>query len=271
MERELTPLPRELAARAESGTLAHAYILAGEDGPAEALGRSLAAAMVCTGTEEKPCGLCRNCRKALGDIHPDVIHLAPEEGKDFTVAQARALRTDAYITPNEGARKVYVLHQAQRMNLQAQNALLKVLEEGPRYAAFLLLTDNAQSFLPTIQSRCETVRVHPAGAGGERDPAWEELAQALLGDDPWARLSWCVPREKDKREETLALWEGTRGVLLERAAGKDRKKAAALAQGLGELEAKLAQNVNAGALWGALYALADQAGGTYTNERTSMP
>lgn len=262
------PLPQELAARAAAGTLAHAYILAGEAGRTEALGLSLSAALVCSGGGARPCGTCRDCRKALGGIHPDVARLAPEEGKDFTVAQARALRADAYVTPNEAERKVYLIQDAQRMNPNAQNALLKVLEEGPRYAAFLLLTDNAEALLPTIRSRCETVRVAGTAEGTQAGGEGAALAEALLGDDPWARLAWCVPHEKDKREDTLELWEGARQALLAQAGGKKRKKAAALAQGLGELAAQLRQNVNPGALWGALYALADQAGGTYTNERT---
>lgn len=271
MTGSLCPLPRSLALRAAEGTLAHAYIVAGEREETQTLALSLAAALVCSGVGERPCGACRDCRKVLGGIHPDVSHIAPEEGKDFTVAQARTLRSDCYITPNEGARKVYVIHDAQRMNPNAQNALLKVLEEGPRYAAFLLLTDNAQALLDTIRSRCEVIRAAAPNAGAERDPAQEALAEVLLGEDGWARLAWCVPHEKDKREDVLALWEGARQILLEKATGKNGKKAAVLAQGLGDLAAKLRQNVNGGALWGALYALADQAGGTYTNERTEKP
>lgn len=251
MGERFTPLPPDLAARAQGGRLAHAYILMGRE--AGELARSLSAAMVCTGAA-RPCGACRACRKVLGGVHPDVITLAPEEGKDFTVAQARALRADAYVTPNEGERKVYVLENAQRMNQNAQNALLKVLEEGPRYAAFLLLTENPDALLPTVRSRCECVR---AGGQSDREDEGEagELARLLLGRDPWARIQWCVPREKKGREETLALWETTRRLLTETGGG-DRRRAAQLAVGLGELLGQARQNVSTGTLWGALYALA---------------
>ena len=255
-------LPGDLAARAAAGTLAHAYIISGGQEERTALAQALAAALVCSGAEERPCGQCRDCRKAAAGIHPDIVSLAPEEGKDFTVAQARALRADCYITPNEARRKVYLVQDAQRMNPNAQNALLKVLEEGPAYAAFLLLADNAQALLATIRSRCEGIRAADSSAAAGHTPAQEKLAEVLLGEDSWARLTWCVPREKDRREDVLELWEGARECLVERATGKSRKKAAALAQGLGELIAQLRQNVNAGALWGALYALADRAGGT---------
>ena len=76
-------------------------------------------------------------------------------------AQIRALRADAYIRPNEAGRKVYLLERAHTMNPSAQNAMLKLLEEGPPYAAFLLLTENAAALLPTVRSRCETLTLSP--------------------------------------------------------------------------------------------------------------
>lgn len=75
--------------------------------------------------------------------------------------QVRALRSDAYIRPNEGERKVYILEGADRMNASAQNAMLKLLEEGPAYAAFLLLSENAGGILETVRSRCETLTLDP--------------------------------------------------------------------------------------------------------------
>ena len=124
--------------------LSHAYILSGPAGSGRhVLARQLAAAMLCTGTGERPCGRCVPCQKAAKGIHPDLSVIAgPEEGKPITVDQVRALRADAYIRPNEGERKVYLLEHADRMNPSAQNAMLKLLEEGPAYAAFLLLAEN---------------------------------------------------------------------------------------------------------------------------------
>lgn len=150
------PLKEQFSARMKGRGLSHAYLISGPAGAGKrTLARLLAAAMVCTGPEA-PCGVCPGCKKALGGIHPDVI-LAGEADKGLTVNQARALRADAYIRPNEGVRKVYILQNAQAMNAAAQNALLKLLEEGPAYAAFLLLTENPGAVLPTIRSRCETL------------------------------------------------------------------------------------------------------------------
>ena len=87
------------------------------------------------------------------------------------MAQVRALRADAYIRPNEAERKVYILENAQTMNASAQNAMLKLLEEGPAYAAFLLLTDNAAALLPTVRSRCEHLP-SPPSPSGRRSSGW---------------------------------------------------------------------------------------------------
>lgn len=164
-------LKRQLSAQAAGRGLSHAYLISGPAGSGKrTLARLMAAALVCGGAGERPCGVCPHCRKALGGIHPDIITIG-DDGKDIAVAQARFLRSDAYIRPNEAERKVYVVQNAQTMNASAQNAILKLLEEGPAYAAFLLLTDNPGALLPTIRSRCEGLSLSPVTV---------EEAQAVL-------------------------------------------------------------------------------------------
>ncbi len=156
-----TALKEQLSAQEKGRGLSHAYLISGPVGSGKrTLARLLSAAMVCTGSPEKPCGSCPGCKKAFGGIHPDVIQVG-EDGKDISVGQAREARSDAYVRPNEGERKVYIFHNAQNMNPSAQNALLKLLEEGPAYAAFLLLTENPGSVLSTIRSRCENLALTP--------------------------------------------------------------------------------------------------------------
>ena len=155
------PLKRQLEGEQAHRGLSHAYILAGPAGSGKrTLADLLSAALVCSGGGEAPCGVCPSCKKALAGIHPDVITVEPQ-GRELVVAQIRDLRSDAYIRPNEAERKVYRIYQAQTMNDSAQNALLKLLEEGPAYAAFLLLADNAAALLPTIRSRCQTLTLSP--------------------------------------------------------------------------------------------------------------
>ena len=159
-----TALKEQLSAQEKGRGLSHAYLISGPAGSGKrTLARLLSAAMMCVGGGEKPCGSCPACKKVFGGIHPDVIQVG-DDGKDITVAQARQARSDAYIRPNEGERKVYLFHNAQNMNPAAQNALLKLLEEGPAYAAFLLLTENPGSVLSTIRSRCEGAALTPVTA-----------------------------------------------------------------------------------------------------------
>ncbi len=156
-------IKQQLAHREGGRGLGHAYIISGAKGSGKhTLAGLIAAAMVCQQNgENRPCGTCAPCRKAASGIHPDIVTIAGAEGKPISVDQVRALRTDAHIRPNEAQRKVYLLERADRMNQSAQNAMLKLLEEGPAYAVFLLLAENGGGLLSTIRSRCETLNLLP--------------------------------------------------------------------------------------------------------------
>ena len=167
--------------------LSHAYLITGgsEKSRADWAGR-LAAAYLCEG-EQAPCGRCRHCRKAASGAHPDLIRISPLEGKrEISVDQIRTLRTDAYIRPNEGKR--------------AQNALLKVLEEGPGYTAFLLLAAEPGSLLETVRSRCENMILQPEEeqADPELMKKAEKLAQLLLTGDELAVAEGLTALEQEK-------------------------------------------------------------------------
>ena len=149
--------------------LPHACLISGVTGSGKhTLAGLVAAAMVCQEEQEnkRPCRRCGQCKKVLSGIHPDVKLISgPGEGKPITVDQIRDLRADAYIRPNEGRRKVYILENAGDMRAEAQNAMLKLLEEGPEYAAFLLLSENPGAVLETIRSRCEQFPLAPVSLG----------------------------------------------------------------------------------------------------------
>lgn len=183
------PLKRQLELETARRGLSHAYILSGPAGSGKrTLAGLLAAALVCDRRGGAlPCLSCAGCRKAEGGIHPDIVRVG-DDGKDISVAQVRALRADAYIRPNEAERKVYILENAQTMNASAQNAMLKLLEEGPDYAAFLLLAENGSVVLETVRSRCEELELTPVPLNDCRsylaarfpDKPEEEREQAAL-------------------------------------------------------------------------------------------
>ena len=135
--------------------LPHACVL--ESGTAEermALAKDLAKALVCKSGVNRPCNTCDACRKADGGNHPDILFVGPENGrKTISVETVRNMRDNAYVLPNEADRKVYIIDPADTMQDYAQNALLKILEEPPSYATFLLLCTTKASLLPTVLSR----------------------------------------------------------------------------------------------------------------------
>ncbi len=190
--------------------LSHAYLITGGGADSRAaLVKRLTAAYLCQG-ERPPCGRCRACRKVESGAHPDVSRTAPPPDKqEITVDQIRALRADAYVRPNEGRRKVYVIDPADAMNPAAQNALLKVLEEGPAYAAFLLAADRPGKLLDTVRSRCELLSLPPDEDPPDRSLAERaaSLAELLLGGDELACAQTMVELElsKPKAEELSAL------------------------------------------------------------------
>lgn len=134
--------------------VSHFYLISGPEGSGKkTLARLLAAASVCTGGQ-KPCLSCAHCRKVMAGTHPDFITVDDPEKKHVPVELIRNARADIFIQPNEASRKVYLFPRAQDMRTEAQNALLKILEEPPAYGVFILLTDNSEKMLPTVRSRC---------------------------------------------------------------------------------------------------------------------
>ena len=144
----------------EASRLSQSYIIAAPSvDDCDAQAARLAARAVCSGAEPKPCGKCRDCRKAAAGIHPDIINvrrMTDDKGRpkrEIMVDQVRDMAADASILPNEAERKVYVIHEAELMNESAQNALLKIIEEPPAQVVFLLTCNNRARVLPTILSR----------------------------------------------------------------------------------------------------------------------
>jgi DNA polymerase-3 subunit delta' len=146
----------------ESDRLGHAYVFVGPRGVGRApAALALAASVNCP---DGGCGECAVCTKVLRKAHPDVHHVSAEGGQ-IVVDQVRAVREDAARAPYEGRMKVFIVDEAERLNPAAANALLKVLEEPPASALFVLMTDAPDDMLPTVTSRCRRVDFVPLGHG----------------------------------------------------------------------------------------------------------
>lgn len=141
-----------------------------------ALALFLSNALVCTGMGARPCGACRACVKCKAHSHPDIKLYAPEKKNSiFKVEVCREIRQDAFIVPNDGMNKVYILEDSQNMNDSSENALLKILEEPPAGVYFILTCNSRTAMLPTILSRAAAVTL----LGTQADHGEETLQAAL--------------------------------------------------------------------------------------------
>ena len=157
-------LKARLAAAAAQRKLSHCYLITGPKGAGKhTLARVLMAAMQCS-AESVPCHRCPQCRKVAQNIHPDIIWVDDPERKTIPVDRIRQTCSDAFIRPNEGKRKIYVIPRAQDLGLPGQNALLKIMEEPPAHVTFLLLCENQEKLLPTSRSRCVEWHLAPLSA-----------------------------------------------------------------------------------------------------------
>ncbi len=183
-----------LSAAIDSGRLPHALLIEGPAGSGKRmLAHLVAKAAVCT-EQEKPCGTCAQCLKAETG-HADITVLQGDgSAKSLSVAIIRELREQAAVVPNEASHKVAIIADAGCMNVQAQNALLKILEEPPPYMVFVLTAKSRTAFLPTVQSRCVCVSVLGV-TEQEALPVLRKALPSLSEEDLIARIrlfSGCI-------------------------------------------------------------------------------
>ena len=250
-------LKKDLARSLQTGHISHCYLITGPEGSGKhTLARLLAAAILCQG-RDKPCGLCRPCRKVMEGEHPDFITWEDPDHQKIPVKLIReTFRPDVFIKPNESEHKIYMI--SQELGLEGQNALLTILEEPPAYAVFLLLADNPQKLLPTVRSRCRELKLSalprqlledrlsrdfPQASredlrrAAERSGGFLGQAKALLeeglslppqtaafvhsfaGGDALALTELLVPMEKWKRDALIPVLSGWLALLEEALAG----------------------------------------------------
>ena len=221
-------LKQQLLPRLTGRRLSHATIVSGPEGSGtHTLAHILARGLVCSGTGSAPCGTCADCRKAAAGIHPDIITIQPEaDKKAINVDQIRQMRADAHIRPNEAPRKVYILEGADRMQGEGQNAMLKLLEEGPAYAAFILLARNSGALLTTVRSRCDHLRLSTEEQVVDELLVKQagQLAECWLAGDEHALMDLCIPMEKNDRQQVIALLELLRQQFCDRLANHPNRR-----------------------------------------------
>ena len=141
--------------------LSHAYIVNGQRGSGKKLlSRLFAMTLHCESGQNEPCGTCRSCVQTKNGNQPDIITISHEKPNSISVDEIRQqINGDILIKPYSSPYKIYIIPEADLMTVQAQNALLKTLEEPPEYAIIFLLTENADTLLATIRSRCVMLKL----------------------------------------------------------------------------------------------------------------
>lgn len=207
-------ITEELSRTMASGELPHAIIIDGAKGTGKrTLADILSRYCVCTADENRPCGKCSACVKALHGNHPDISISDGDKTGELSVDAVRRIRADAFIMPNEAPMKAYILQNCDKMLPAAQNAFLKVLEEPPANVVFIMTVTSANMLLQTVRSRARLYSLFP--------PSPEEAAEYAAGLYP----------ERDKGEllQLSQLCDGNIGKIISTIENDDQE-AAMLAQ-----------------------------------------
>lgn len=147
--------------------VSHAYIINGEKNSGKDFVATIFAnALECEDISIKPCGECHSCKQAMSGNHPDIKYITHEKPNSIGVEDIRdQINQDVDIKPYANPYKIYIMNQGEKMTPQAQNALLKTLEEPPQYVIIIILTTNVQALLPTVISRCVVLNMKPVADG----------------------------------------------------------------------------------------------------------
>lgn len=182
--------------------ISHAYIINGERSSGkEFIAKTFAMALQCERGGDEPCQECHSCKQALSGNHPDIIRLVHEKPNTISVEDIRTqINQDMGIKPYQGPYKIYLINEGEKMTVQAQNALLKTLEEPPEYGVILILTSSVESLLPTILSRCVVLNMRPV----RDDFVKKYLMEALQIPDYKAEVCTAFARGNIGRAKLLA-------------------------------------------------------------------
>jgi DNA polymerase-3 subunit delta' len=185
----------------ENGRLGHAYLIVGDPrGNAGRLVESVLQMLYCDNDSNRPCGKCSSCLRVANHVHPDVVWVEPiKKSRGILVEQIEEVIRNTSQTTFEGGWKAVVFVNAERMNNDAANKLLKTLEEPPPRSIFLLLSDQPEALLPTIISRCQRVALSDCLTDQEND--WRSAVLDIAA----GTLSGGIAERLLKAKEMVAL------------------------------------------------------------------
>lgn len=205
----------EIENAVKNSKLSHAVILEGADEKTRyEAAREIAKALVCSGESEKPCDICRNCKKAENNCHPDIHYLQKDQSSaSIKVDEIREIKKAAQLFPNEAKCSVFIILQAQELGVPAQNALLKIFEEPAPHVKFILCCNSKSSFLETITSRSTSYCLlqnddYSYGENEKNELAFDlskKLLECLCDGDEFSFLSLTASFGKDRELFVLTM------------------------------------------------------------------
>lgn len=137
--------------------ISHSYMFIGKKGIGKLIfAKEFAKALYCIG-EEKPCGKCEECNRFEEHNNPDIV-IIDEEEKSIKTETIKEMVKSVYEKPIQSTRKIYIINDSEKMTKEAQNSLLKTLEEPPQYVIIILITENENLLLNTVKSRCTKIK-----------------------------------------------------------------------------------------------------------------
>lgn len=206
---------QRISSAVDSGMLSHAVLLTGgTQKERKELAVLLAQALFCESSNNKPCLKCINCKKVKSGIHPDITEISGEVGKQRSIKidTIREIKNKAFIMPNEAPYQIFIIHEASGMGEEAQNALLKILEEPPSTARFILASRSRDDFRQTILSRVTSFAISEDSgqAAGEKEnakasTAAKNILKALSTKNEYNIIVSTGGLEKDKKSFKAAL------------------------------------------------------------------
>lgn len=154
-------IKEELKRLVDENKVSHSYMFIGTEGIGkQMMARDFAQIILCTNEMKKNCGQCKSCIEFISNNHPDFLYLEPD-GNSIKIEQIRYLQRKIQEKPIISNKKVYIINDADKMTTEAQNCLLKTLEEPPEYSTIILIGSNENAFLNTIKSRCMKISFQP--------------------------------------------------------------------------------------------------------------